>query len=218
MHFNGGMHIANLSFAAGPQGLKSAVASLENQLGAQFKDGGFHPRFGTRNHILPLTHGQYLEVVEALDHPAAEKAPFGQAVRARSESGGGWLGWVCEVDDMAPFEERLQREAGVGSRQFPDGRRLEWEQIGVRGLIADPQLPFFVKWTSDPSTHPSALGEGSIELVKIYIAGSRQRVSDWLGFELGDVFDGVEFKFTAPNGQPGVQAVKFRTPRGSVKI
>ena len=83
MHFNGDMHIANLSFVAGPKGLKAAVASLEDQLGAQFKDGGFHPRFGTRNHILPLTRGQYLEVVEALDHPAAEKAPFGQAVRAR---------------------------------------------------------------------------------------------------------------------------------------
>lgn len=218
MHFNGGMHIANLSFAAGPQGLAAAVASLEQQLGEQFKDGGFHPRFGTRNNILPLTRGQYIEVVEALEHPAAEKATFGQVVRARTESGGGWLGWVLEVDDMAPLEARLQRQAGVGSRQFPDGRRLEWEQIGVRGLASDPQLPFFVKWTSDPSTHPSALGSSRIELVKLYIGGSRQRVGDWLGFELGDVFDGVEFKFTAPNGQPGIQAAKFRTPRGLVKI
>ena len=32
-------------------------------------------------------------VVEVLDHPASDKAPFGQAVRARSADGGGWLGW-----------------------------------------------------------------------------------------------------------------------------
>jgi len=218
LDFNGGMRIANLSFAAGPKGLLAAVAGLEDQLGVPFKDGGFHPRFGTRNHILPLTRGQYLEVVEVLEHPAADKAAFGQAVRARSELGGGWLCWACEVDDMAPYEERLQREAGIGSRQFPDGRRLEWEQIGTRGVVADPQLPYFIKWTSGASTHPSALGEGQIELVKMVIAGSRQRVSDWLGFELGDVFDGVEFKFNAPNGQPGIESVRFRTPRGIVKI
>lgn len=212
------MHIAHLTFAAGPKGLDAAVESLGQQLGAKFRDGGFHPRFGTRNNILPLTRGQYLEVVEPLEHPSAEKADFGQIVRARSENGGGWMGWVCEVDDMTPFEERLEREAGVASRQFPDGRRLEWEQIGVRGLAADPQLPFFVKWTSDPSTHPSALGESEIELVKLHIGGSRQRVSDWLGFELGDTFDGVEFAFTSPNGQPGIEAAEFRTPRGIVKI
>ena len=212
------MHVSHLVFAAGPSGRAAEAARLGEILGAEFKDGGFHPRFGTCNYILPLTDNRYIEVVEVLDHPAADKAVYGQAVRARSDMGGGWLGWVVSVEDLSPIEQRLERAAVPGSRHFPDGRLLEWEQIGVRGLIADPQLPFFVKWTSDPSTHPSALGEGEIELVKLYIGGSRQRVSDWLGFELGDVFDGVEFKFTSPNGQPGIDAAKFRTPRGMVKI
>ena len=212
------MNIANLSFAAGPQGLAAAVASLEEQLGATFKDGGFHPRFGTRNNILPLTRCQYLEVVEVLEHPAAEKAPFGQAVRARTEMGGGWMAWVMEVDDLQQFEDRLQRESVHGSRQFPDGRRLEWEQVGVKGLLNDPQLPYFIKWLSDADVRPCALGEGSVELVKMEIAGSRRRVSEWLGFPLGDVFDGVEFEFAAPNGQPGIDAVWFNTPRGLVRI
>ena len=212
------MNIANLSFAAGPEGLLPAVASLEEKLGAKFKDGGFHPRFGTRNHVLPLTHSQYLEVVEVLEHPAADKAPFGQAVRARTAMGGGWMAWVMEVDDLRPFEERLGREAVHGSRQFPDGRRLEWEQIGVRGLLNDPQLPYLIRWMSEPDVRPSALGQGSVELRKIEIAGSRHRVDAWLGFELGDTFDGVEFEFTAPNGQPGIDAVTFETPNGLVRL
>ncbi|WP_040158655.1 VOC family protein [Nigerium massiliense] len=212
------MNIANLSFAAGPEGLPAAVASLEEQLGAEFKDGGFHPRFGTRNHILPLTRSQYLEVVEVLEHPAAEKAPFGQAVRARTEMGGGWLGWVMDVDDLQPYIDRLQREPVHGSRQFPDGRRLEWEQLGVKGLLNDPQLPYFIKWISEPSVRPSALGEGSVELAKVEIAGNRSRVSEWLGFDLGDTFGGVEFEFTSPHGQPGIDAVTFRTLRGLVRI
>jgi hypothetical protein len=76
----------------------------------------FTPRFGTRNMILPLAHERYVEVVEVLDHPAADKAPFGQAVRARSEMGGGWLGWVVRVDDLA----RSRRPArSFGRRRQP---------------------------------------------------------------------------------------------------
>ena len=57
-----------------------------------------------------------------------------------------------------------------------------------------------------------------MELRKIEIAGSRHRVDAWLGFELGDTFDGVEFEFTAPNGQPGIDAVTFETPNGLVRL
>ena len=68
------MHIDHLTFVAGPQGLQATVDELSEVLGREFKDGGFHPRFGTRNNILPLTDGRYLEAVEVLDHPAADKA------------------------------------------------------------------------------------------------------------------------------------------------
>lgn len=212
------MKIANLSFAAGPDGLVAAAARLGEALGSSFKDGGFHPRFGTRNHILPLLNHKYLEVVEVLEHPAADKAPFGQAVRARTEMGGGWLGWVIEVTDIAPLQERLGRDSALGSRHFPDGRLLEWRQIGVKGLLTDPQLPFFVRWESDESTHPSALAPADVEILEIEIAGSRSRVADWLGVDLGPVFDGVALKFSSPNGQPGIDSVTFRCPRGIVRI
>ncbi len=82
-------------------------------MGEPFQDGGVHPRFGTRNRILPLRDDTYLEVVEVLDHPASDKAPFGQAVRARSLLGGGWLGWVVAVDDIAPV--RVAARARVPS-------------------------------------------------------------------------------------------------------
>ena len=105
--------------------------------------------------VLPLCAGTYVEVVECLDHPASDKAPFGQAVRARSELGGGWLGWVIAVPDIAPLEGRLGREAVQGNRYRPDGHELRWKQIGVKGLQSDPQLPFFVQWESYAADHPS---------------------------------------------------------------
>ncbi|HEX2857636.1 MAG TPA: VOC family protein [Propionibacteriaceae bacterium] len=212
------MHVDHLVFAAGPDGLKAEVERLGERLGAKFKDGGFHPRFGTRNNILPLSQGRYLEVVEVLDHPAAEKAVYGQAVRARSELGGGWMGWVVRVDDLSPIEERLGRSAVDGMRHFPDGRLLEWKQIGIKGLMADPQLPYFLKWESAPELLPSAL-QGEIGLEKLEISGSRPRVEEWLGQEVGERFDGIEFVFTAPHGMPGIDAVTFTVPgKGEVRI
>lgn len=212
------MRLSNLSFAAGPDGLAAAVERLEGALGVDFRDGGFHPRFGTRNNIITVAGGRYIEVVEVLEHPAAEKAVFGQAVRARSELGGGWMAWVLEVEDMSPLEARLERKAVHGSRQFPDGRRLEWDQIGIRGLLADPQLPFFVKWTSEAELRPSALPPEDVEILEIRLSGSHERVSEWIGLELGPVFDGVALTFNSPNGNPGIEAVTFRCPNGIVTI
>ena len=175
------MRLDHLSFAAGPAGLAAATTELSELLGAQFVDGGAHPRFGTRNMILPLKNRQYLEVVEVLDHPASDKAPFGQAVRARSEAGGGWLGWVVAVDDIAPVERRIGRHAVPGNRRRPDGYNLQWQQIGVRGTMADPQLPFVVSWNVPANEHPSQQAEPVAELLALEIAGDPQRVADWLG-------------------------------------
>lgn len=198
--------------------MQAAVANFEAALGEEFRDGGFHPAFGTRNHILPLADDRYLEIVEVLDHPAADKAVYGQVVRARMEMGGGWLGWVISVDDLSPFESRLERAAVPGSRRFPDGRQLEWRQIGVRGLMTDPQLPYFLAWESPEDVLPRAL-KGDIRVAEIGISGNRKRLEDWIGEPLEDSLDGVSVQFSSEHGHPGLDSVTFMTPnKGLVRI
>ena len=153
------MRLDHVSYAAGPDGLAATAARIGGLLGEHFTDGGIHPRFGTRNMVLALTPGTYVEVVASLDHPASDKAPFGQAVRARSALGGGWLGWVVAVEDIASAEARLGRASVAGNRWRPDGYELRWRQIGVRGLQADPQLPFFVQWDTY-AEHPGGAPRG----------------------------------------------------------
>ena len=153
------MHLDHVSFAVGPDGLAGTTAELGRLLGAKFLDGGAHPRFGTRNMILPLQNRQYLEVVEVLDHPAADKAAFGQAVRERSDAGGGWMAWCVSVDDMTEVEHRMGRHAVPGNRRRPDGFNLEWRQIGTSGMRADPQLPYVTCWDIDPAEHPSQMAD-----------------------------------------------------------
>ncbi len=119
------MRVDHVSYAAEHDGLQATAERLSKLIGVDPVDGGIHPRFGTRNVILPLAHDRYVEVVEVLDHPASDKAPFGQAVRARSENGGGWLGWVVAVDDIRKVERRLGREAVEGYWHRPDGTELK---------------------------------------------------------------------------------------------
>ncbi|MDR2620750.1 MAG: VOC family protein [Propionibacteriaceae bacterium] len=205
------MHLASLSFAAGPAGLKAEVEKLSELLGVKFRDGGVHPRFGTRNFILPLIGKRYLEVVEVLDHPVAEKAFFGKAVRARQEAGGGWLTWVISVDDISVYEQRLGRAASPGQRRFPDERMLEWQQIGlIEGIAAGRALPYFIQWQSPEEVLPGAL-TGVTSVSKLELAGSKAHVEEWIGAKIDDTFDGVEFTFRSPNGQPGLDAVTFVT-------
>jgi hypothetical protein len=210
------MRLDHISYAAGPDGLQSTARRIGELLGEEFRDGGIHPRFGTRNMVLPLSDGTYIEVVEVLDHPASDKAPFGQAVRARSELGGGWMGWVVSCDDISKVEQRLGREAVPGNRHRPDGVELKWRQIGVKGLQSDPQLPFFVQWEPDVE-HPSAGSSGDLHLDCIEIAGDPERVREWLG-EGADPLEDVKVEWVAPHGTPGVVAVQFQTPGGVVRI
>jgi len=212
------MRLDHLSYAAGPDGLASTARRLGDLLGEEFLDGGIHPRFGTRNMVLPLSAGTYLEVVAVLDHPASDKAPFGQAVRARSELGGGWLGWVVSVDDIAGVENRLGRESAQGNRHRPDGHELRWKQIGIKGLQADPQLPFFIHWESPVEDHPSVGSTGNVHLDAIEIAGDPSRVREWLGDPGVDPLEDVDVAWVAPHGTPGVVAAQFSTPNGLVRI
>ncbi len=211
------MRLDHLSYAAGPDGLKGTASRIGKLLGVDFVDGGIHPRFGTRNMTLALDGGTYLEIVEVLDHPASDKAPFGQAVRARSALGGGWLGWVVSVDDITEVEKRLGRESVNGNRRRPDGSELRWKQIGVNGLIADPQLPFFIEWETPAEHRPSAAPNQGLSMCGLEIAGDSQRVSEWLGDSI-EPLNSVNVEWVAPHGTPGIQAVNFDTPAGKVRI
>ena len=211
------MRVDHVSYAAEVDGLKATAARLAKKLGVNPVDGGVHPRFGTRNIILPLAHERYVEVVEVLDHPASDKAPFGQAVRARSEAGGGWLGWVVCVDDLAEAEQRLGLEGVVGSRHRPDGVQLKWRQLGVKGLMADPQVPYFIQW-DDKSVHPSVGATTDVTICGLQIAGDPKRVCEWLGLSADQTSTVIDFTFVDPHGTPCLQAVTFDTPRGHVTI
>jgi len=210
------MRLDHISYACTPAALPDVVQRIGSDLGAAFVDGGRHPQFGTRNFVLPLQGGCYVEVVCALEHPSVEKAPFRQAVCQRAQQGGGWMAWVLGTDDLSPMEARLGRQAVPAHRVKPDGTKLHWRQLGVLDLMQDPQLPFFVQWDVSDSLHPSQ-GAGPIRMERIELAGEAQVVADWLQAPAEDLVDGVEVSWTDAE-DVGIIAAWFSTAHGSVRI
>lgn len=207
------MRLDHVSYACAPGELAEVVQRIGSDLGAPFTDGGIHPSFGTRNFILPMADGTYIEVVAALDHPAADKAPFGRAVRQRADEGGGWLAWVIAVDDITTVEAHLGRQSVPGRRIRPDGAELAWRQIGILDLIEDPQMPYFIEWQSG-SEHPSSAG-GDVRLASIEMCGDEDALAQWMGAGGGDL--GISITWVDADDR-GIAACNFLTPRGFVRI
>lgn len=209
------MRLDHLSYACTTSEIADVVQRIGSDLGGTFVDGGRHPSFGTRNFILPLTGGSYVEVVSALDHPAALKAPFGQAVSRRAEAGGGWLSWVLAVDDISGVEDRLGRPAARGHRIRPDGVELCWQQLGILDTMDRPYMPFFVNWDCQDTEHPSASGPANgISIASVELVGEQATVADIVDI---DAVDGVSLVWIEDD-EPGVAAVTFNTPNGAVRI
>jgi hypothetical protein len=182
------MRMDHVSYASEHDGLAATTERIASALGVEAVKGGVHPRFGTRNMIIPLSGHKYLE------------------------------GWCVEVDDLAPFEERLGRAAVNGNRKFPDGRELVWKQIGILGLIADPQVPYMLKWEGDPELHPSNAYPSNVKMSALTIAGSAERVTEWLGVPVEKPLEDVAVNWLAPRGTPGILSVTFETATGAVTI
>lgn len=211
------MRIDHVCYAAGPEGSQACARRLGDKLGITVHAGGVHPSFGTRNMVLPLAQRRYLEVVEVLDHPASDKAPFGQAVRRTSKRGGGWMAWVVAVDDLGGIETRLGRPSVAGKRHTPEGIELSWRQLGVKSLLEDPQLPFFVRWDSTEH-HPSTLSDTDVGLSRLQIGGDAARIREFLALdeEPGEWELDVDFDFV--DSEPALESVTFATPDGPVTL
>jgi hypothetical protein len=210
------MQLDHVSYATSHDTVIDVVQRIGSKLGASFIDGGIHPQFGTRNFILPLQNNQYIEVVCPLDHPAADKTPFGQLVSKKVEAGGGWLSWVVAVSDLTPLEAKLDRKAVDGHRKKPDGFDLYWKQIGVLDTLDEASNPFFIQWKSE--SHPSTERESKVLLTSIEIYGDPEALKD--RYDLNGFFtqNGIDFNWIEDDQETGIEAVTFSTQNGNIRI
>ena len=115
---------------------------------------------------------------------------------------------------MEAVERALEEERGCAEvLQLIAGVRG-----AINGLMADPQLPFFIQWEIEPDLHPSTGADESLDLACLEIAGDPQRVSEWLGEPVEAPLEDVKVEWVAPHGTPGIIAVQVLTPNGLVRL
>jgi len=213
------MCLDHVSYVTSHVQLADTVQRLGSRLGSTFVDSVVQPRFGTRNFILPLENGQYIEVVCPLDHPATEQTPWGKAISKKAQEGGGWLTWVFATEIISKVEEKFGRSAIEGHRTLPDGSDLKWKQIEVNEITDSRELPFFIQWLT--ADHPSQDGKAVAAIEKITIADTDHLSDSWFKSEILGGLNGADVEFvdsSAGNGEYGIVAVHLTTPSGVVRL
>jgi hypothetical protein len=212
------MRLDHLSYAAEPDGLTKTAERLAKILGIPPKNNGISPKFGVRSTVLPLKNNQYIEILEAIEHPAMQNIPFKQTVKERSQNGGGWTCWVVAVENIKKCEQRLQQEATSNRRHTTEGTQISWLQIGAKDEHIDPQLPFIFQWLSEPTLHPSTGWNSNVCINKLNMSGSSERMQNWLNPSQKNDLQEIPIEWTAPKGNPGILSVTFETEKGVINI
>ncbi len=137
--------------------LEAAITDLEARLGVKPLIGGRHSTQGTKNALINLNDGAYLEVLAADDENTAILPPrwMGVDVLTRPQI----TRWALKSDDLTADGTVLNEHdqalghRKAGSRQRPDGSMLRWELILPTSVPEVDILPFMVDWRAS-DIHP----------------------------------------------------------------
>lgn len=161
--------VDHIVFAAPDLG--EGVERIRELLGVEPVAGGRHPRWGTRNALVGLGPGTYLEIFAPDPDEPAPPSPRPFDLDRRSKPAlGGWAVRTSAVEDGARAAQRLGFELGEileGSRETPDGDLLRWRLTDPCGPREGGTVPFLIEWGHSP--HPSDALEHTVDLRRLRI-------------------------------------------------
>ena len=193
--------------------LDEAAVRFRQRFGLDSTEGGRHERWGTANRIVALGD-QYLELVAAVDAPAAAETGFGRGVLERAAGGGGWFTIAAVADDLDAVASRLGIEVDSGSRTRPDGESIRWRMAGLDDPRREPWMPFFLTWDVTNELYPGRARAGhgvrANGISWIEVGGDAERLHAWLG--------GDELPIRVTDDEPGIHRVAISTPDGELVI
>jgi hypothetical protein len=195
--------------------LMYAVADLEEterrfaaDHGLRATGSGEHPEFGTRNRIVPVGPGQYIELMAVGDDGSGH--PLARAVAEAAGDGGRPLALCLRPDDLDTLARRLSLEIRPGERHNPGGEVLRWRLAGIEAALGPERLPFFIDWQGAEGRldrqHGDAAVTNGIEWVEY--GADRARLAEWVGAD--------EVPLRMVEGEPGPHAIGLR--RGAETI
>lgn len=135
---------------------------LYRRLGFQVLAGGEHLDAGTKNALVPLADGAYLELIGIGAPSLARQVPFGRQVLAALDRSNRFAGFALETTDCQGDVQAVRArgltivKAPPGGRVRPDGRQASWRTAHPE----DPGLPFLIQDLTPREVRVSAPTEG----------------------------------------------------------
>ncbi len=221
--------------------LDASVEELAERLGTDPVPGGAHPGWGTRNALIGLGPGGYLEVIgpdpgqPRPDHPR----PFliDELTSARLVT---WAYRHPNPESMRDTLELALQSAFGGqrallgpvramSRTRPDGDTLHWRLSDPMALPVGGVVPFLIDWGGTP--HPSTALPGECRLLELVVGhpdpatlrpvlDALRPVLDVLGPIADKPDDGISIASDlsiVSASEPGIRA-RILTPNGEIEL
>lgn len=140
--------------------LDRGIDWVEKRLGIRAAIGGVHPSAGTRNALLSLGAGHYLEIIAPDPAQPAANDPR----HLRDLSGPRLITFAVTTNDIDAIAANARKArldvSGPhdGARRLPSGGMIRWQTLAVRndlGAGSIQPVPFFIQWAPG-SAHPSS--------------------------------------------------------------
>ena len=128
--------------------LVGTVADIARATGVTARPGGVHPSFGTRNHLVGLGQGHYLELIAADPDLGVDATVFGLD-RTTTPRVATWAirpEGAAEVCRRANDQGVAVGELVEGSRRTDDGALLTWGLTAPLAADASGVVPFIIDW------------------------------------------------------------------------
>ena len=176
-----GMTLAGKVYQVGPSGVLSSVDHLvyatpelqlgieriEKALGLRATPGGQHLGRGTRNALVSLGPGTYLEIIGPDPEQPSPAQPRPLGIDDLNEPR--LVTWAAKGRNLERFASDARRdgvklgEVMPGSRRRADGVVLSWRYTDPRTVVADGVVPFFIDWGQTP--HPASTATPGASLI-----------------------------------------------------
>jgi len=195
--------------------LDSAISDFERKLGVRPIFGGYHKTFGTKNALINLDRGIYLELLAADDSNTKVKKPRWMGIDLLSQN---------QITRWTLKSEQLETDSAIlkahdlkmgsisgGSRNTAKGSLLKWELILPLPTPEVEIMPFMVDW-SQSETHPhDELPDMGCKLVELY--GTHPDPD-----KIGKTLEKMGLKFHIEKAERIVLRAILQCPEGNIEI
>lgn len=195
--------------------LDTAIADFEKKLGVRPVFGGYHTTFGTKNALINLDNGIYLELLATDETNTDVQAPRWMGVDFLTKNQ--ITRWALKSENLETDSECLKKynpEMGSirgGSRNTAKGSVLQWELIMPLPAPEIEIAPFMVDW-SKSETHPhNELPNSNCELVELWATHPNPDL-------FSETFQALEFDFRIDQSEEISLKLRLNSLKGIIEI